>query len=73
MSQLQNNQTKNESATPLGPIIPIFGLAIASEQPTLQLCKPKLLPLKTYSFIRMQIQSKNKLNTETTDNSNEHS
>lgn len=29
------------------------GLSIAYEQPHLQLCKPKLLPLKTYSFIKM--------------------
>ena len=48
-----------------GPILPNFGLAIACERPAMQLCKPKLLQLKTYSYIKMQIQAKNRLDQPT--------
>lgn len=47
-------------------VLPSVGLAIACEEPTLQLCKPKLLPLKTYSYMKMQLQAKNKLDRENT-------
>lgn len=50
--------------TDIEPILPPFGLAIAQEKPSLQLCKPKLLPLKTYSYLRMEIQARNKLDRE---------
>jgi hypothetical protein len=36
------------------PVLPNFGLTIACEKPTLMICPPKLLPLKTYSYMRMQ-------------------
>ena len=44
-------------------VLPNFGFAIACENPTLQLCKPKLLPLKTYTYMRMQSQARNRLET----------
>lgn len=56
------DQTDKQKQSPMEPVLPTFGLAISSEEPCLQLCKPKLLPLKTYSYIRMQIQEKNRLN-----------
>lgn len=35
------------------PVFPDTGLVIAYDQPQLQLCKPKLMALKTFSFINM--------------------
>lgn len=62
----KSNQSDKLSPSDIEPIVPTFGLAIASESPCLQLCKPKLLPLKTYSYIKMQLQAKNRLNQGTT-------
>lgn len=62
---------KTEEEQPkIEPILPNFGLTTADEQPKLMLCKPKLLPLKTYSYVRMQIQTKNQLDTQQQANSN---
>lgn len=60
---MDDNNKQQASAKSINnePVLPNFGLAIAQEKPTLQLCKPKLLPLKTYSYMRMQIQAKNRL------------
>lgn len=41
--------------------IPKFGLPIAIDKMSLMLCKPKLLPLQTYSYMRQQIQARNQL------------
>lgn len=63
----ENKQTNIDLSTgSIEPALPTFGLAIACEKPNLQLCKPKLLPLKTYSYIRMQAQAKNRLDQELT-------
>lgn len=63
MSDNKKQQTESGEGKSINgePVLPYFGLTIASEKPTLQLCKPKLLPLKTYSYMRMQIQAKNRL------------
>lgn len=50
------------------PVYPKFGFAIASEEPTMMLCKPKLLPIQSYSYIKMQLQAKNQINTESSRN-----
>lgn len=45
----------------IDPILPNFGVTIASDKMSLQLCRPKLLPLKTYSYMRAQLQVRNRL------------
>lgn len=44
--------------------LPQYGLPIANEEPNLMLCKPKILPLQTYSFMKLQIQARNNLDKE---------
>lgn len=58
----ENKVADSTKQVNIDPILPYFGLAVACERPNLQLCKPKLLPLKTYSYIRMQIQQDTKAN-----------
>lgn len=63
------NKSQNDTDISLdGFILPCYGLAIASEKPSLQLCKPKLLPLKSYSFVRMQQQNMNRIEQTSSDN-----
>lgn len=56
----------NQEIVTNDPILPNFGVAIGCEKPTLQLCRPKLLPLKTYSYMKMQLQMNNKINQPST-------
>lgn len=46
--------------------LPKFGLPIACDKLGLMLCKPKLLPLQSYSFIRMQMQARHQIDEHTT-------
>lgn len=52
------------------PVLPNFGLAIGAEGLSLMLCKPKLLPIQSYSVMRMQILAKNQLNNRDNRNTN---
>lgn len=61
---LQKEANAKAVSTSIEAALPTFGLAIAREKPILQLCKPKLLPLKTYSYMKMQIQTRNRIDQE---------
>lgn len=41
--------------------LPKYGLPIACDKLGLMLCKPKLLPLQSYSFMRMQMQARHQI------------
>lgn len=56
----QDDREASESGH-IDPILPNFGVTIASDQMSLQLCRPKLMPLKTYSYMRVQLQVRNRL------------
>lgn len=68
---MDGQDTQVTKGSNIEPILPTFGLAIASERPSLQLCRPKLLPLKTYSYMRMQLQTKNRLDQQNSAKSND--
>lgn len=56
---VQNNATYDDQK--VEPVLPDMGLAIAYDKAHFQLCKPKLMPLKTFSFVKMA-QARNKAN-----------
>lgn len=74
MASVNNSEKQqNQSAAFVSePVLPNFGLMIACEKPTLQLCKPKLLPLKTYSYMKMQMHSANKIDRQTSKTSSDN-
>lgn len=47
------------------PVWPCFGLSIGADGPSLKLCQPKLLPLKTYSYKTLQVQALDRLDMTT--------
>lgn len=49
------------------PVLPDVGLAIACDAASFQLCRPKLMPLKTYSFVKMS-QARTRANNAPTNN-----
>lgn len=61
MTEKQSKQSATGATVEIEPIWPRFGLSIGTDGPSLQLCRPKLLPLKTFSYKSLQLQAQNRL------------